>query len=112
MHCVSEDSSTRSWDGIADEWVAHADTNDYRNVVLFPLTFRMLGDVRGRRVLDLGCGEGAYSRELVRRGAAVVAVDGSARLAAVARERAAAAGLEMTVLCANASHLQEIASNS
>lgn len=33
------------------------------------------GDVRGRRVLDLGCGEGWCSREMAGRGATVAAVD-------------------------------------
>ena len=81
----SDDSSTRSWESIADDWVTHADTNDYRNDFLMPHTFRLLGDVRLRRVLDLGCGEGGYSRELARRGAKVTGVDGSARLIEVAR---------------------------
>jgi SAM-dependent methyltransferase len=49
-----------------------------------------LGDVRGRRLLDAGCGAGALARELVARGAAeVVGVDVSERMVAVARERAA-----------------------
>jgi hypothetical protein len=25
-----EDSSTRSWDAVAEDWVGHADENDYR----------------------------------------------------------------------------------
>lgn len=48
----SDDSSTRSWNTIADEWVAHADANDYRNLFLIPLTFNLLGDVRAKHVLD------------------------------------------------------------
>ena len=103
------DSSTRSWDGIADQWVAHADQNDYRLHFLMPLAFEMLGVVRGRRVLDLGCGEGGYARELARRGASVVGVDGSPRLVEVARERAASSGLNIEFLAANASRLEPIA---
>ena len=64
-----DDSSTRSWEIIAEDWVAHADKNDYRNYFLLPLMLQMLVDVRGLRILDLGCGEGGYSRELARRGA-------------------------------------------
>lgn len=44
-------------------------------------------DLRGRRVLDAGCGTGAMAVELARRGAAVVAVDLSPTLIALARER-------------------------
>lgn len=107
-----EDSSTRSWDAVADDWVAHADQNDYRNFLLMPLTIEILGDVRGLRLLDLGCGEGGYSRELAKRGATVVGVDGSRRLVEVARQRAAEAKLDIEYLCANANSLPSLANAS
>jgi magnesium-protoporphyrin O-methyltransferase len=44
-------------------------------------------DLRGRRLLDAGCGTGALAVEAARRGAQVVAVDLSATLVALARER-------------------------
>jgi ubiquinone/menaquinone biosynthesis C-methylase UbiE len=107
-----DDSSTCSWNSIADEWVAHADANDYRNHFLLPLMFRLLGDVQDKRVLDLGCGEGGYSRELARRGARVVAVDGSERLIEVARERARDERLDVDHICANANALEGIEADS
>lgn len=45
-------------------------------------------DLRGRRVLDAGCGTGALAIEAARRGAEVVAVDLSATLLDLARARA------------------------
>ncbi|MFO1394577.1 MAG: magnesium protoporphyrin IX methyltransferase [Steroidobacteraceae bacterium] len=44
-------------------------------------------DLRGRRVLDAGCGAGQLAIELARRGAHVVAVDLSPTLVALAGER-------------------------
>jgi magnesium-protoporphyrin O-methyltransferase len=44
-------------------------------------------DLRGRRVLDAGCGTGAMAVELARRGANVVAIDLSPTLVNVARDR-------------------------
>jgi len=44
-------------------------------------------DLSGRRVLDAGCGTGALAVEAARRGAEVVAVDVSASLIDIARER-------------------------
>jgi SAM-dependent methyltransferase len=52
-----------------------------------PSFLGMVGDVRGKSVLDLACGTGFYSREFKRRGAAeVFGVDISGEMIAVARE--------------------------
>lgn len=45
-------------------------------------------DLRGRRVLDAGCGTGAFAVEAARRGAEVIAIDLSPTLIGLARERA------------------------
>lgn len=47
-------------------------------------------ELRGRRLLDAGCGTGALALEAARRGADVVAIDLSPTLVALARERAPA----------------------
>ena len=47
-------------------------------------------DLTGKRLLDAGCGTGALAVEAALRGAAVVAVDVSGQLIAIARERAPA----------------------
>jgi len=107
---MDDDTSTRSWEGIADDWVAHADTNDYRNHYLMPRMLAMLGDVAGKTILDLGCGEGGYARELARRGAKVTAVDGSARLIEIARQRASAEGVDVKFVNANANDLRDVES--
>ena len=44
-------------------------------------------DLRGRRVLDAGCGTGALAVEAARRGAEVVAIDLSEKLVSIAAER-------------------------
>jgi ubiquinone/menaquinone biosynthesis C-methylase UbiE len=106
-----DDSSTRSWNEVADDWVAHADANDYRNHFLMPRMLAMLGDVRGKAILDLGCGEGGYARELARRGARLTAVDGSERLIAIARARAGGMR-DIAFVHANASALTAIPSAS
>jgi magnesium-protoporphyrin O-methyltransferase len=48
-------------------------------------------DMRGRRVLDAGCGTGALAVEAARRGADVVAIDLSPKLVDLARQRMPAA---------------------
>ncbi len=44
-------------------------------------------DLTGRRILDAGCGTGAFAVEAARRGAQVVAIDLSSTLVELARER-------------------------
>src|ERR1051325_8359662 len=100
-----EDSSTRSWDQIAEEWVAHADSNDYRNLFLMPHTFAMLGEVAGKKVLDVGCGEGGYTRVLAGKGARVTGIDGSARLVDIAKRRAEKESLTVGYEVRNANSL-------
>ncbi|MGW9042795.1 class I SAM-dependent methyltransferase [Streptomyces lydicus] len=54
---------------------------------LVPGFLAMVGDVRGRSVLDLACGTGFYSREFKRRGATeVLGIDISGEMIAVAEE--------------------------
>jgi ubiquinone/menaquinone biosynthesis C-methylase UbiE len=100
-----DDSSIRSWNAIADDWIAHADANDYRNHYLMPRMLAMLGDVNGKTVLDLGCGEGGYARELRRRGARVTGADGSERLIEVAVQRARSEALDVRFVHTNANAL-------
>ncbi len=52
-----------------------------------------LGDVSGRRILDLGTGTGRAAISLARRGARVTGVDASKQMMAVAHARASDAGL-------------------
>jgi SAM-dependent methyltransferase len=55
--------------------------------------FHLLGDLRGKTVLDLGCGDGENLVPLVTRGANVIALEISPSLIAVARKRLELHGL-------------------
>ncbi len=62
----------------------------------------ILGDVRGRDVLELGCGAAQWSILLARQGARVVGLDNSARQLEHARELITRAGVEVPLVHAPA----------
>lgn len=65
----------------------------------------LLGDVRGRRVLEVGCGSAPCARWLVARGAEVAAFDVSAVMLRHARAGAARSGVVAPLVQADAEHL-------
>jgi 2-polyprenyl-3-methyl-5-hydroxy-6-metoxy-1,4-benzoquinol methylase len=60
--------------------------------LLNPALLRLLGDVRGRRLLDAGCGHGYLSRMLAGLGAEVTGAEPAAPLIGYAREKEAERG--------------------
>ena len=53
------------------------------NTLEQPVTLELAGDLAGRRVLDLGCGDAAFGRVvLARGGSAYLGVEGSRNMAA------------------------------
>lgn len=67
--------------------------------------FARLGDLRGRRVLDWGCGHGMAAVVLARRGAIVSACDLSPGYVAEAQARARANGVRVRCVAADAERL-------
>lgn len=64
----------------------------------YSLTFERLGDLKGKRGLDIGCGSGLYVAEAIRRGAAhVVAIDPAPGMLELTRTRVARLAAPETV---------------
>ncbi len=61
--------------------------------------FRLLGDLRGQRVLDVGCGLGENAVLLAACGARVTGIDVSPQSIAHARRLAEASGVELELVC-------------
>jgi len=57
---------------------------------------RLCGDLSGRRVLDLGCGDGAYTLLAAKKGASAVGLDISPEMLKAARSRADAEGTQVS----------------
>lgn len=110
MKQMKQDSSTIAWNAMGDEWFELAQTGEARNLFIMPNMLKLMGDVKGKRILDLGCGEGGYSRELAKRGAELVSVDCSAKAIEYAINLANQAGLDIEHYVRNSNDLFDIAS--
>ncbi len=108
---MKKDSSTESWGNIemTDEWIQMAQNNPHRIQFIMPFTFKQLGDVSRKVVLDIGCGEGGYSRELARKGATVTAVDCAENAIKYCETRADEEKLKITYHVRNSCDLYDIA---
>ena len=69
------------------------------------LILKLVGASQGRRILDVGCGDGALATALARRGAILTGVDTDPRMLAAGRERARAETVEITLVEGNAGAL-------
>src|SRR5215510_15014465 len=86
----------KAWDGPdGDIWAASADQYEIRGAGHRRLLLQAAAIASGERVLDLGCGNGASTREAARMAepGEVVGIDLSTAMLTNARERSAAAGL-------------------
>lgn len=65
------------WNKAAEAWVDFVRTGKdyYRDELNNPAMFEILGNIRNKRILDVGCGEGYNTRIMARKGATVVGVD-------------------------------------
>jgi SAM-dependent methyltransferase len=108
---LKKDSSSESWGSVemCEEWIRLAPKNPHRMHFIMPFTFKQLGDVSGKAVLDLGCGEGGYSRELARKGAAVTAVDCSEGAINYCKAKAEEEQLKISYHLRNSCDLYDIA---
>ena len=64
-----------AYEALAETDAALVDTKPHNAIYERPATLSLLPEGKGKRVLDAGCGPGAYAEWLAERGAKVVAFD-------------------------------------
>ncbi len=79
----------KKYDEIADRFYSLRTEKALLNEIIeMPATLSLLKDIKGKRVLDLGCGPGIYAKILKRRGAIVHGIDISSKEIEIARRHA------------------------
>jgi 2-polyprenyl-3-methyl-5-hydroxy-6-metoxy-1,4-benzoquinol methylase len=86
---VGTKEAIKRWGAFADTYSKnHTEQGDlHKEVFLNPTLFSLMGNVKNKKVLDAGCGEGYLSRILSKSGATVAAIDYTPRMIEIAKER-------------------------
>jgi ubiquinone/menaquinone biosynthesis C-methylase UbiE len=105
---VEDDKVLREWDEAAETWAnfVREGKDHYRDEMNNPAAFSLIGDINGKRVLDLSCGEGYNTRLLARKGARVVGVDFSEKMIKLAKQKEAEERLGISYHVLNADDLK------
>jgi 2-polyprenyl-3-methyl-5-hydroxy-6-metoxy-1,4-benzoquinol methylase len=101
------DSVRESWDRAAASFDrAQTSGLDYYRLDFFgPAQVELCGDVHGLTVIDVGCGNGYFSREMARRGARVTGIDLSPRMITLAERHETNAPLGIRYRVGDAANL-------
>jgi ubiquinone/menaquinone biosynthesis C-methylase UbiE len=72
----------QQWNEAAESWIDFVRTGKdyYRDKLNNPAMFAVLGDISGKKILDLGCGEGYNTRIMAKKGAHVTGIDFAERM--------------------------------
>ena len=77
-----------SWGHVANWYHEHVSESDdtYHEKVVKPNLLRVLGDIKGKHILDVACGQGFFARALARESARVTGIDIAPQLVELAKK--------------------------
>ncbi len=78
-----------SWGNVATWYDAHLEKgkDTYHEKVVYPHLLRIIGEAKDKRVLDLACGQGQFSRMLSEKGSLVTGIDLGEELITIAKKQ-------------------------
>ena len=76
-----------AYETLAEAYAAVVETKPHNAYYERPATLSLLPDVKGKTILDAGCGPGIYSEWLIKNGAYVTAIDASPKMIELAKQR-------------------------
>jgi SAM-dependent methyltransferase len=97
-----------TWELLAQAYSDRVETKPHNALYERPATLSLLPPIKGKRVLDAGCGPGVYAQLLASQGAEVVGIDRSPRMVELARKRV---GRSATIIEADVNQPLEFAAD-
>ena len=80
----------------------------HHRMILNPCVERLLGDVKGKQLLDAGCGEGYLARHYAKKGAIVTAIDLSERLIETSEQLTESEGINVDYRVDNVCYIESV----
>ncbi|MFA5031708.1 MAG: class I SAM-dependent methyltransferase [bacterium] len=102
-------SLIEEWDKIAPKWAeAVREKGDiYREFYSLPAILKVLGNIKGKKILDLGCGEGYNTRILAQKDIQeLVGIDGSYKMIELAQKSEKEKPLGIKYYCSDAGRMK------
>jgi ubiquinone/menaquinone biosynthesis C-methylase UbiE len=114
---VSQEESMQCWDEGAEEFAGRFKRSEefFHKHVINPTLLDLLGDVKGKAVLDVACGEGHFSRKLAEQARGdiqITGIDASKKLIEIAQRKNEPFSQYIRFLVGDASRLDQLASDS
>jgi ubiquinone/menaquinone biosynthesis C-methylase UbiE len=102
------------WDEVADWWDSEAGDRGiyHQRTDIDPVVLKVLGDVKNKKILEIGCGNGYFARLLSKKGAKITATDLSQKLLEHALKYEKTKPLEIKYLTRDAADLYGIKSKT
>jgi ubiquinone/menaquinone biosynthesis C-methylase UbiE len=97
----ASEQAEEAWDKLAN-WYSARKKGSYEFKIQLPAILNLLGNLRGKSLIDICCGPGTYSVEFAKRRANVLGIDLSQKMLDKARNNAKMADVKLTLQKADA----------
>jgi len=84
----SKSKLKNSWDNVASYYVAlrESDTDPFEDLVNFQSILTLMGEIKGKKILDAGSGSGRFTAKIEKLGAECIGIDGSEELIKLSKQ--------------------------